>query len=317
MLTYYGSQSTQYIWSIYGELEYADENFAREVMQLFSIGLYRLNMDGSQVIGSNGDPVRAYTNDDIVEYARVWTGFEARRERGNVENLYLNQIDPMRIIMEARDKFPKMGLGRTYVGDGMPLCADLPDNHFLTKGATYRLLGRNPTPDLLEDPDEWASDTIAKRFKLQPGGGNSLFTKLCGSQNAASCQNKSKIVLDQTVACSGAECNVDSVRVVEVGSGIFYEYIRPPCVYQAFFENPKMVVRRWDWWDLACADPRTQVASSACCEMNDGEWNDQVSLLKGYGSDHSRRKLLTFPISNFSVLGREDHVFHRTGKMLW
>lgn len=279
MLTYYGSQSTQWIWYISDNIEYADENFAREVMQLFSTGLYQLNLDGSQVVGPNGGPVRVYTNDDIVEYARVWTGFEARRERGNVESLYLNQIDPMRIIMDHRDVFPKMGMDRRYVGDGVPLCADLPSNHFLMKGATYRLLGPRSSPELVEDPEEWEAESIAQRFKLQPAGSNSLFTKLCGSQNPSNCKNKAKVILDDTIPCNGSECFVDTVRVVEVGSGIFYEYVRPPCVFQAFFENPKLVVQRVDWWDLTCADPRTQVASSACCDTtgNMREWNDQVS----------------------------------------
>ena len=48
--------------------------FAREIMQLFSIGLYKLNPDGSRVLSENGYPLEAYTMDDIFSYSRAWTG---------------------------------------------------------------------------------------------------------------------------------------------------------------------------------------------------------------------------------------------------
>lgn len=52
-----------------------DENFAREVMQLFSIGLYELNPDGSLRLDGKGQPIETYTQADIVGLARVFTGF--------------------------------------------------------------------------------------------------------------------------------------------------------------------------------------------------------------------------------------------------
>lgn len=51
-----------------------DENYAREVMQLFSIGLYELNIDGSLVLDQNDAPVPTYNNDDIKEFAKIITG---------------------------------------------------------------------------------------------------------------------------------------------------------------------------------------------------------------------------------------------------
>ena len=51
-----------------------DQNFAREVMQLMSIGLYELNADGSLRL-VNGQPVETYRPDDIVGLSRVFTGF--------------------------------------------------------------------------------------------------------------------------------------------------------------------------------------------------------------------------------------------------
>jgi len=52
-----------------------DENFGREVMQLFSIGLFELNIDGSVVTNGAGEPVETYTNEDVTGIAKVFTGY--------------------------------------------------------------------------------------------------------------------------------------------------------------------------------------------------------------------------------------------------
>jgi uncharacterized protein (DUF1800 family) len=51
-----------------------DENYAREVMQLFTIGLYQLNQDGTWKLDANGKPIETYTNADITGLAKVFTG---------------------------------------------------------------------------------------------------------------------------------------------------------------------------------------------------------------------------------------------------
>ncbi len=53
---------------------YPDENFAREIMQLFTIGLWQLNPDGTRQLDGLGQPVPTYNNGDITELARVFTG---------------------------------------------------------------------------------------------------------------------------------------------------------------------------------------------------------------------------------------------------
>ena len=53
---------------------YPDENFAREIMQLFSIGLWELNQDGTRKLDSNGEPIPTYGNGEVTEMARVFTG---------------------------------------------------------------------------------------------------------------------------------------------------------------------------------------------------------------------------------------------------
>ncbi|MFG6443530.1 DUF1800 family protein [Pelomonas margarita] len=52
-----------------------DENFAREVMQLFSIGLHELNLDGSPRLNAGGQPIETYSNDDVLALSKVFTGW--------------------------------------------------------------------------------------------------------------------------------------------------------------------------------------------------------------------------------------------------
>lgn len=51
-----------------------DENYARELMQLFSIGLWELDEYGRQVLDNDGNPIPTYSQDDITNLARVFTG---------------------------------------------------------------------------------------------------------------------------------------------------------------------------------------------------------------------------------------------------
>ena len=72
----------------------------REIMQLFSIGIYDLNMDGTQKLDNTGSPILTYDNTDIQNFARAWTGFRQQPRRSNIEMQWLdkdNRMDPMRI----------------------------------------------------------------------------------------------------------------------------------------------------------------------------------------------------------------------------
>ncbi len=57
---------------------FPDENYAREVMQLFSLGLWQLNIDGSAKIDAQGHKIPTYTQKDVQELARVLTGWRAK-----------------------------------------------------------------------------------------------------------------------------------------------------------------------------------------------------------------------------------------------
>jgi truncated hemoglobin YjbI len=54
--------------------QFPDENYARELMQLFTIGLWQLNPDGTRQL-TTGNPIPTYSNTEITQLARVFTGF--------------------------------------------------------------------------------------------------------------------------------------------------------------------------------------------------------------------------------------------------
>jgi hypothetical protein len=56
--------------------EIANENFAREMMQLFTIGTYVLNQDGTQKLSEAGQPIPTYTESQVQAFARAYTGWK-------------------------------------------------------------------------------------------------------------------------------------------------------------------------------------------------------------------------------------------------
>merc|ERR1712046_466438 len=79
---------------------YPDENYAREIMQLFTIGLFKLNDDATEVLDSNGKLVDTYSGENILTFARVFTGLDEEYYRANIElgsKGTSNKIDPMRM----------------------------------------------------------------------------------------------------------------------------------------------------------------------------------------------------------------------------
>jgi uncharacterized protein (DUF1800 family) len=58
------------------ENRYPDENYAREVMQLFTIGLFLLNDDGTLILDGSNEPIPTYDNSHITEFAKIFTGLQ-------------------------------------------------------------------------------------------------------------------------------------------------------------------------------------------------------------------------------------------------
>lgn len=274
--------------------------------------MYLLNIDGTPKVDENGQPIPVYTNDEIMSFARVWTGFDYQQARGNVEeNSWTgNRHDPMRIQASWRDKFPKSDLSGGYIGDGYPLCVDLPSKMFLRKGATYRLLGASSTPELMEDDSNFKTDSTIKKFALESS--SQLKSKLCNQGTNGSCQFANSVTLDSNLACVGKECNADTLRVVQVIPGIHYEYVRPPCVEQAFYANAKKVINRERWADSSCANPLLPYASEACCATAD---------LRAYRSPDylydQERVMFSTASSRCEAMGKKSCDFNDIGDLAW
>ncbi|MEM9172722.1 MAG: DUF1800 domain-containing protein [Pseudomonadota bacterium] len=92
-----------------------DENYAREILQLFSIGLLELNRDGSLRLGASGQPIETYDNADITGLAKVFTGLD-------IDEPDTTQVDetsgaswqlPMRIVPINHSDAEKSFIGTT------------------------------------------------------------------------------------------------------------------------------------------------------------------------------------------------------------
>jgi hypothetical protein len=276
-------------------------------MQLFSIGIHKLNIDGTKILDDNGAAILSYSNTDIQNFARTWTGFVQQNLRSNIEmEVYdeNNRMDPMRIqgkdinfaknptfvgeqflslsliiTLESflfsskgmyRDPFPKTNLIGGHIGDKTPLCVDLADKHFLKKGATYRLLGSSLKPDLYESGEEDKTNNV-----LVLTSSSNLKSRLSSKQT--------KITLDETILCSGDECNVDTMRLVQIqqNPNIYYEYVHPPCVELPFYETGKKISTEWlenSMKKSMCANQELATAYDACCENPSSNKPEGVSL---------------------------------------
>jgi hypothetical protein len=65
----------QYLNMNTSTLQLPNENYGREILQLFSIGLVKLNLDGTPQLDGGGNPIETYNQAAITEFARVFTGW--------------------------------------------------------------------------------------------------------------------------------------------------------------------------------------------------------------------------------------------------
>jgi len=228
-----------------------------------------LNLDGTTMLDPiSGSPIPTYTNDHIMSFARAWTAFDFQSARGNIE-MYENSenlIDPMQIIPDWRDVFPKINLSNGYIGDAYPLCVDMPNQFFLRKGARYRLLGSSTMLELQSNEPPNINAPM-KSFPLTIR--SKLYTKLCNPKRkeGSECRLQSEVILDENIDCDGLECEVDTLRLVKVTDTVYFEYVDPPCVRLAVYEDAKKVSNSKNT-EVMCADPKAIAASEACCMAN-------------------------------------------------
>lgn len=129
-----------------------DENYARELMQLFTLGLYRLDTDGS-VITAGGVPVETYTQEDVSGLARVFTGLTYASSDSTTP-------DRHRLPMVMNASLHETGAS-TFLGTTVPagtdglsalkMALDTIFNHpnvapFVSRQLIQRLVTSNPSP---------------------------------------------------------------------------------------------------------------------------------------------------------------------------
>jgi len=106
----------------------ANENFARENMQLFNLGLYLLNQDGTQQTDINGNPIPTYTETQIQGFAKAYTGWTFASRTGGTQKKFTttyNYNQPMVPIQSEHDETEKALLNGTVLPAGQTAQADL------------------------------------------------------------------------------------------------------------------------------------------------------------------------------------------------
>lgn len=137
----------------------ADENYAREVMQLFTIGLNELQPDGTYRLGRDGLPIATYDQGTIVETAKVFTGwgFYSPEPRPNFFGARPNYYQPMMLYPGQHDAGPKTIIGGIKLPARQGGAADLrltldelfhhPNTGpFICRQLIQRLVTSNPSP---------------------------------------------------------------------------------------------------------------------------------------------------------------------------
>ena len=141
-----------------------DENYAREIMQLFSIGLYELNLDGTLKTNAQGHPIETYVQSDITNLARVFTGYDWDFSKVTQQNGFEAYPVPSPEFTSGRMAFDAKkhsNLAVSFLGTNIPantpgaealrIALDALFNHpntgpFFAKQMIQRLVTSNPSP---------------------------------------------------------------------------------------------------------------------------------------------------------------------------
>lgn len=136
-----------------------DENYAREIMQLFSIGVVELNMDGTPKLDGQGQQIETYSNDDVVGLARVFTGLDLARDSSGTATSDA-RIRRMEMREERHSQLEKQFLGTTIPAgtqgyESIRIALDTIFEHpnvapFVSRQLIQRFTQSNPSPEYVE-----------------------------------------------------------------------------------------------------------------------------------------------------------------------
>lgn len=138
-----------------------DENYAREIMQLFTIGLVELNPDGTEKTDGAGNPIETYDNDDVSNLARVFTGLaqaggEFNGRGSDPDSMY----KPLQMFEKEHSPLEKVFLDTTIPpntpgNESIRIALDTLFEHrnvapFLAKRMIQRFTASSPSPAYVE-----------------------------------------------------------------------------------------------------------------------------------------------------------------------
>ncbi|MFN5270384.1 MAG: DUF1800 family protein, partial [Hyphomonadaceae bacterium] len=147
-----------------------DQNFAREILQLMSIGLFELNLDGTPKRDASGNLIPTYSQDDIIGLSKVFTGISWQNpkptansflgyEQTNASRFGPSWVSPMIFYPSFHSTSEKKFLGVTIPAASTPdtagdlkVALDTIFNHpnvapFISRQYIQRLVTSNPSPD--------------------------------------------------------------------------------------------------------------------------------------------------------------------------
>ena len=144
-----------------GVAQIANENYSREILQLFTTGIDLLNQDGTRQLDGMGNPIPVYTEAQVQAFARAFTGWTYGQPSHAALTKYPNGTpdydDPMQPYDPQHDMGSKTLLNGMTLGGGQTATQDLADaltnifNHpnvgpFVCRQLIQHLVASNPSP---------------------------------------------------------------------------------------------------------------------------------------------------------------------------
>ncbi|HEX8249481.1 MAG TPA: DUF1800 domain-containing protein [Pyrinomonadaceae bacterium] len=109
-----------------------NENYAREILQLFSIGLYMLNQDGTLKLDNQGNPIPTYNQETINNFSKLFTGWTYCHDPGVCPQMTLGTLnfkDPMVLNPDNHDTSAKtLLIYPNAINQNIPACSDCTDS---------------------------------------------------------------------------------------------------------------------------------------------------------------------------------------------
>ena len=137
-----------------------DENYARELLQLFTVGVIKLGPNGEPVLNAQGQPIELYDNMDITGLARVFTGLNVYEYPDDIGSFPEIWLSPMVEYPESVSAEPKQFLNcsipaNTNTADSIDQALDCIMAHpnvgpFISRQLIQRFTTSNPDPDYVQ-----------------------------------------------------------------------------------------------------------------------------------------------------------------------